>query len=129
MKRASIAIIINDDNKILVGLRKDNKKLGPPGGKIEYNETPLNAMKRELKEETSLEFGNEDIEDKLKVYHFFTKEKWEIFAYFIQFKDFKDKSKIVNTEPEKTEDWKWMDVENIKQTEHVCSLDDVFKYL
>ena len=49
-------ILINNENKIFVGKRKDNPvdKWQMPQGGIDNNETPLDAMKRELAEETSI---------------------------------------------------------------------------
>ena len=49
-------IILNKKNEVFVGKRKDNPidKWQMPQGGIDTNETPLNAMKRELKEETSI---------------------------------------------------------------------------
>jgi len=50
------AIVLNNDNKIFVGKRKDNPidKWQMPQGGVNENETFLNAMKRELNEETSI---------------------------------------------------------------------------
>ena len=50
------AIVINNKNKIFVGKRKDNpvNKWQMPQGGINKNENFLDAMKRELNEETSI---------------------------------------------------------------------------
>ena len=49
-------IVLNDQNKIFVGKRKDNPvdKWQMPQGGVDENENFLNAMKRELYEETSI---------------------------------------------------------------------------
>ena len=49
-------IVLNENNKVFVGRRKDNpvNKWQMPQGGIDKNEKPLNAMKRELAEETSI---------------------------------------------------------------------------
>ena len=49
-------ILLNKDNEVFVGKRKDNPidKWQMPQGGIDNNETPFNAMKRELAEETSI---------------------------------------------------------------------------
>tara|TARA_B100001121_G_C18648137_1_gene602702 strand:- start:883 stop:1353 length:471 start_codon:yes stop_codon:yes gene_type:complete len=49
-------IILNDDNKIFVGKRKDNpvNKWQMPQGGVDKGENYLSAMKRELYEETSI---------------------------------------------------------------------------
>ena len=49
-------IVLNDENKVFVGKRKDNAvdKWQMPQGGVDKNENFLNAMKRELYEETSI---------------------------------------------------------------------------
>ena len=49
-------IVLNHENKIFVGKRKDNpvNKWQMPQGGVNKDETFLNAMKRELNEETSI---------------------------------------------------------------------------
>ena len=49
-------IILNQNNDVFVGKRKDNPidKWQMPQGGIDGNESPLDAMKRELAEETSI---------------------------------------------------------------------------
>ena len=50
------AIVLNNKNQVFVGKRKDNPidKWQMPQGGVENNEDLLNAMKRELYEETSI---------------------------------------------------------------------------
>ncbi len=56
-----IALIVNDQNQILIARRNDpelpdaHDKWELVGGKIEYEETPEQAVVREVKEETGLE--------------------------------------------------------------------------
>ena len=49
-------VLLNKDNEVFVGKRKDNPidKWQMPQGGIDNDEKPLDAMKRELKEETSV---------------------------------------------------------------------------
>ena len=49
-------ILLNQDDKVFVGKRRDNPvdKWQMPQGGIDQNGTPLDAMKRELAEETSI---------------------------------------------------------------------------
>jgi 8-oxo-dGTP diphosphatase len=57
----AVAVIVNDDNKILLLKRADEPKTWMPkkwalvGGAIEKGETPEKACKREIKEETDLD--------------------------------------------------------------------------
>ena len=56
MRQGVGIIVLNENNKVFVGRRKDNpvNKWQMPQGGIDENEKPLNAMKRELAEETSI---------------------------------------------------------------------------
>ena len=56
MRQGIGVIVLNEKNEVFVGKRKDipiDKWQMPQGG-MDANETPLNAMKRELREETSI---------------------------------------------------------------------------
>jgi putative (di)nucleoside polyphosphate hydrolase len=50
------AIVLNNENKVFVGKRKDNpvNKWQMPQGGVNENENYISAMKRELNEETSI---------------------------------------------------------------------------
>ena len=56
MRKGVGIIVLNKNNKVFVGKRKDNPvdKWQMPQGGIDNNETPINAMKRALAEETSI---------------------------------------------------------------------------
>ena len=56
MRQGVGVIVLNKNNEVFVGKRKDNPidKWQMPQGGINVNETPFNAMKRELVEETSI---------------------------------------------------------------------------
>lgn len=48
------AIIVNDTGDILLQHRRDNALWGLPGGSVEIDETAMEALKREVREETAL---------------------------------------------------------------------------
>ena len=49
------AIIVNDTGDILLQRRRDNDLWGLPGGSVEIDETAIEALKREVREETALQ--------------------------------------------------------------------------
>lgn len=61
LTKNAVAVIVNDDNKILLLKRSDEPKQWMPskwalvGGGVEKGETPEQACKREIKEETDLD--------------------------------------------------------------------------
>jgi 8-oxo-dGTP diphosphatase len=63
LKKNAVAIIVNSDNKILLLKRSNDPKQWMPskwalvGGAIDKGETPEEAVKREIKEETGLEIN------------------------------------------------------------------------
>lgn len=48
------AVIVNRAGEILLQRRRDNALWGLPGGSVELDETALEALRREVEEETSL---------------------------------------------------------------------------
>ncbi|MBM6648360.1 NUDIX hydrolase [Bacillus sp. RIT 809] len=57
----SHAIILNENNELLLQLRTDFNRWGIIGGALEYNETLEDAVKREVFEETGLTVKNVEL--------------------------------------------------------------------
>lgn len=63
MPRAAFAIILNEQNEILLCHRRDYDLWNLPGGGIEAGESPREAVIREVKEETGLDVGMDSLVD------------------------------------------------------------------
>ena len=119
------AIVLNDNNKIFVGKRKDNPidKWQMPQGGVNENENFLSAMKRELEEETSIK----SIEVLKTIDNFFIyelpkellgiiwkgkfrgqKQKW----FIVRFKGKESEINLKTKHPEFIE-WKWIDMREL----------------
>jgi len=121
MRQGVGIIVLNDNNKVFVGRRKDNpvNKWQMPQGGIDENEKPLNAMKRELAEETSItkikvlkEIDNwleyelpPNLLGKIwKGKYRGQKQKW----FIVKFEGKEDEINLNTKNPEFIE-WKWID--------------------
>ena len=117
------AIVLNKENKIFVGKRKDNPidKWQMPQGGVNGNEDFLEAMKRELHEETSIK-NIKVIKEIEQMYEYQLpenligiiwkgkfrgqKQKW----FITRFTGSEDEINL-NTEQPEFIQWKWLDVE------------------
>ncbi|MCH9626553.1 MAG: RNA pyrophosphohydrolase [Chlamydiales bacterium] len=108
--RIGIGVIVLDYNKILLGKRKNTHGEGtwaPPGGHLEFGETPEEGAKRELLEETGLhaqgirrgQWTND-----------FTGEKHYI-SLFMHVTSFS--GTLTLKEPEKCEKWEWFSLSDL----------------
>ncbi len=121
MRQGVGIIVLNQNNKVFVGKRKDNPidKWQMPQGGIDINESPFDAMKRELAEETSItkikvlkEIGTwleyelpPNLLGKIwKGKYRGQKQKWFIVKYFG-----KDNEINLNTKHPEFIEWKWID--------------------
>ena len=52
-------IVVDDQDRVLVVQRRDNRHWEPPGGVLELDETPEEGVVREVREETGLEVSVE----------------------------------------------------------------------
>ena len=114
--------VLNSENKVFVGKRKDNPfdKWQMPQGGIDLNESPVVALKRELKEETNIknievlkEFNQwleyelpENLIGKIwKGKYRGQKQKWLIVRFTGEEKEIN-----INTKYPEFIDWKWIDM-------------------
>ena len=120
-------IVLNNENKIFVAKRKDNpiNKWQMPQGGVEPDETSLEAMNRELYEETSIKniVVLKEIEEWLqyelpphlvgiiwKGKYRGQKQKW----FIVKFKG-KDKEINLSTKNPEFIEWKWIDIKDLPQ--------------
>ena len=106
--KVGIGILVLNQDEILLGKRKNaygEGTWGFPGGHLEFGETATTCAERELLEETNLKALKlspgpwvEVIEDG---HHFIT--------IFVSVSSFT--SQLINTEPDKIEDWQWFSID------------------
>ena len=121
------AIVLNKNNKVLVGKRKDNPidKWQMPQGGVDENEDLYSAMKRELYEETSITSFRlireihkwltyelpENLKGKIWKGKFRgQKQKWFILRFIGHEKEIN-----VRTKNPEFIDWKWIEIEELPQ--------------
>ena len=116
------AIVLNNNNKVFVGKRKDNPvdKWQMPQGGVNENENFLSAMKRELEEETSIK--SIEVLKTLDDFYIYElpkellgiiwrgkfrgqKQKW----FIVRFKGEENEINLKTTHPEFVE-WKWIEM-------------------
>jgi len=94
-KRYAAVLITDEDENILLGMRRDSGKLANPGGKIEEGEEPYCGAIRELQEETGLDAKGIEL---VKVC--FVKHK-KLLVYLFKVKIDKDQAIDTSKDPDK----------------------------
>lgn len=125
-------LIINEDNKVLLGHRVNNyKDTGGiheedswtcPGGKQEYDETIVECAIRETKEETNLDIDGVEVfsacDDISTDRHFVTVHTFT--------KSFSGELKVM--EIDKIDEWKWFDINDLPENIYTPSLNHINAY-
>ena len=111
----TVNVVIVKDNKILLSKRQ-NKSWGNgmfvlPGGHVEQGETPLKAIKREVKEELGAIVKFNDIQFLCVAIRYKTIEKTIACIFIIDNKDYIYK----NNEPEQCSEITWHSISNLPQ--------------
>ena len=121
------AIVLNNQNKVFVGKRKDNpvNKWQMPQGGVDKNESFLSAMRRELVEETSIKnikiikeldgwFEYELPKNLLGIIwkgkYRGQKQKWFVMKFVGE-----DKEINIKTKNPEFLDWKWIDLDQMTE--------------
>ena len=112
--RVVVALIIRNENKILLGKRKKFPcSWGFPGGKLDFGEEIIPGVLREMKEEIGeVEVGNINL---LTVTNDFLPEIDEHFVSVILTADYKS-GEITLREPEKCETWEWFSWDQLPES-------------
>lgn len=111
----SVHLLLIKENRILLMRRKDtgfaDGFYSMPAGKLEPKESVENAIIREVKEEINIDIKNETLKaiqvmnrngiDRERIDYFFTVDRWN--------------GEIKNNEPNKCDDLKWFDINNLPE--------------
>ncbi len=131
--KVGVGAMILDGNKILLGHRSKTRKdtggiyepdtWSLPGGKQEYSETVYETIIREVKEETNLDIVNPKV--------FSVSDDFQTDRHFVTIEmitnEFSGELKIM--EPEKEDEWRWFDLNELPNNIYSPSKKFIEKYL
>ena len=131
MKKYSVAIIENEKGEVLLLRRSWSAPWGDfqwslPGGAINDKETPLEAVRRELKEETGIEVGEEECSHLLTIMDSSKQGKYQTFYYKVNSPNFSEDKIILNYENDK---YQYLQKTDYKGEDLIPNLDVVFDFL
>jgi 8-oxo-dGTP diphosphatase len=111
-----IFLVNYETDKVLIGKRKDNSLFALPGGWLERWEELEECGSRELKEETDLYIPASDLKH-LRTYNCLdSKNNYHNVAFYLWTKiNSMQAQKVKNMEPEKCENWMWVELRFIKE--------------
>lgn len=124
------ALIERDGEYLFVSVELGDETIWiPPGGRLEYGESPMEALKREVKGETSLEV---EPGDPVGMYHFFSGEDdqgEQVTLTLFQVEDFSGEVDMdtEHAEEDGLEGYRWMTPEEIREENVTDTLKDLLK--
>ena len=120
--------LIKKDNKFLVTRRSSINDYMPniwdiPGGTIEFGEKAIDALNREIKEETGLTV---DVGNFIFCYDFLSNpERYQFqMVYECEYKN-----GDVKLDPQEHDDFKWVTLDELESLPKIAFLDELFKFL
>lgn len=131
--RPSVYAVIVHDGNILMIRNKSNDKLFFPGGGINVSETLVDALKREVREETGIEVEIEKFLHFSEAFFYYDPgdEAYHMFNFFYVCKpktfELVTDEKVDDEEAEKP---RWIDIEKIKHdSDNLKVVEEIFQLL
>ena len=113
--RVGVAVWIYKDGKVLMGKRKGSHGAGSwslPGGHVEFGETPIDTVSREVMEETGLEVGEITRCNDFQYGHrLFPEDNKQYITLFFNAEYIGGEPR--NVEPDKCEGWDWFGFDSL----------------
>jgi len=129
--RTGVTGIIVRDGKVLLGLRGDDcqtarNEWAYPGGRMDYGQSPIENLVREIYEETDMEAERDDIEFLTWMNEFFPDDEKHYISlvFFVK----KSKGDPVLTEPDKCKEWRWFDPDDLPENTFWACKKNIEKY-